>query len=253
MIVPVIDLQEGQVVRGRGGHRETYEPIPLTGRSLQEYAQDLLDRSQADALYVADLDAIRGRGTQQQALWQTLAEVLTVDLFVDVGLRTPEDVRQFPDQDRLIPILGTETMAGPATALAARDRGEACAVSLDLFQGRLLGPWQAWQPQGIHDDQDLATLAHAATTLCDASVLIVLDLASVGMNQGPLAEAHWPAIRQAMRYRQGELWLGGGIRDQADVDRLAHAGVDAVLSSSALLAGRLTPNVPSLQLRSRRK
>jgi len=238
LIVPVIDLKGGVVVRAIAGERDTYHPLATDGKSTFDLASDMIAKTGSDALYVADLDLVLGTG-DNRAIWEDLAERLGVDCFIDAGFRTPTDAENFPERPRLIPVLGTETMLGPETALAARELNGACAVSIDLRGGTLMGPWQAWHKFGVAHDRAVAEMTHAASTLSDAGIVILLDLAGVGMGKGPPAEVHLPAVRQAMRWRQGELWIGGGIRDRADVDRVAAAGADGVLVSSAIHAGRL--------------
>lgn len=238
LIVPVIDLKDGIVVRAVAGRRDAYQPLEMHGKSTVELAREMIATTGADAIYVADLDLVLGNGTNRRT-WEELADSLGVDCFVDAGLRTPDDVKNFPDHPRLIPVLGTETMVGPDAARAAKELDAACAVSIDMRGGTLMGPWEAWSTFGVTHDRAVAELTHAATTLSDAGIVILLDLAGVGMGKGPLAEVHLPAVRQAMRWRQGELWIGGGIRDRADVERLQAAGADGVLASSAIHAGKL--------------
>jgi len=239
LIVPVLDLKDGIVVRAVAGQRDAYRPLEVQGKSPRETAAEMIAKTGADAIYIADLDAILGSGGNRK-LWIEMAETLGVDCFVDAGLRTPDDVRNFPDHLRLLPVLGTETMIGPETALAAKESDSgSCAVSIDLRAGTLMGPWQAWHKFGVTHDRAIAEMTHAATTLSDAGIVILLDLAGVGMGQGPLAEMHLPAVRQAMRWRQGELWIGGGIRHRVDVERLEAAGANGVLVSSAVHAGTL--------------
>jgi phosphoribosylformimino-5-aminoimidazole carboxamide ribotide isomerase len=64
--------------------------------------------------------------------------------------------------------------------------------------------------------------------------IIVLDLARVGTGTGPDVELV-REIRRALP--RTELVAGGGIRDAADLERLADAGADAALVGSALHHG----------------
>jgi phosphoribosylformimino-5-aminoimidazole carboxamide ribotide isomerase len=68
--------------------------------------------------------------------------------------------------------------------------------------------------------------------------LIVLDLAFVGVNQGPGVERLCSSLRAA--HPQIELIAGGGVRGVDDLRRLADCGCDAALVASALHDGRLT-------------
>lgn len=69
---------------------------------------------------------------------------------------------------------------------------------------------------------------------CGFGTIIVLDLARVGMGTGPDL-AMLRELRRALP--RVELASGGGIRDAADLQRLADAGADAALVGSALHHG----------------
>ena len=64
--IPVLDLMGGQVVRARAGERESYRP--LTGSAVASSAvplavvESLLRLYPFRSIYMADLDAILGRG-----------------------------------------------------------------------------------------------------------------------------------------------------------------------------------------------
>jgi len=67
--------------------------------------------------------------------------------------------------------------------------------------------------------------------------MIVLDLAAVGMNQGPATEELCRRLRR--EYPDLELTTGGGVRGPDDLRRLKDCGVNVVLVASALHDGRL--------------
>jgi phosphoribosylformimino-5-aminoimidazole carboxamide ribotide isomerase len=99
--------------------------------------------------------------------------------------------------------------------------------SLDLRAGQPIAAHPALRALAPRAIAELAAGAGFAT-------IIVLDLARVGMGTGPdLAMLH--ELRRALPHV--ELVAGGGIRDAADLRRLADAGVDAALVGSALHHG----------------
>src|SRR5439155_15662109 len=112
-------------------------------------AKALLVATGADALYVADLDAITGADRSGRAV-SLLAEQCRCQLFADVGIRTRADFARVPRAKNVIPVLACETLMGPDAALAAGfDFLSDWAFSLDLFRGRLLGDWSAWAEFGV--------------------------------------------------------------------------------------------------------
>src|SRR5687768_9398875 len=87
-IVPVVDLQGGQVVRGIAGRRDEYRPwiSPLANSSdPRRVAAAFRDRFGLDTLYLADLDAIAG-GPPACALFEELGAAGHT-LWVDAGVR----------------------------------------------------------------------------------------------------------------------------------------------------------------------
>ena len=66
-LIPVIDLMQGQVVRAQCGQRALYRPIVSTLCASAEpaaVARALATHCAAQQLYVADLDALQGRGVR---------------------------------------------------------------------------------------------------------------------------------------------------------------------------------------------
>ena len=88
-IVPVIDLKGGQVVHARAGRRDSYRPIRsrLAGDSTPlTVVHGLRALHPFDRLYVADLDAIAGRGGHDAVLDALREAFPDLALWVDNGL-----------------------------------------------------------------------------------------------------------------------------------------------------------------------
>jgi phosphoribosylformimino-5-aminoimidazole carboxamide ribotide isomerase len=243
-IIPVLDVMNGQVVRAIAGRRDEYRPVEskLTASTDPvEVAKALLAATGADALYVADLDAITGADRAGRAV-TALAEQCGCRLFADVGVRRKADFARVPRLKNVVPVLGCETLAGPDAALAAGfDFLSDWAFSLDLFRGRLLGDWSAWGQFGVHSDADAWEMAAAAVMNCGAGMLILIDLANVGTGTGAGTEYWCRKIRATLP--EVQLIAGGGVRTWGDVERLGEAGASGVLTASALHDGTLV--VPS--------
>ncbi|QEL13578.1 HisA/HisF-related TIM barrel protein [Limnoglobus roseus] len=228
-IIPVLDILGGEVVRAVGGRRDEYRPVVsrITASTLPlQVATDLLAATRATELYVADLDAIRGQHDSLSPAVVEFLNAVTVPVWLDFGVRTSADVRLVPANAR--PIVGTETAWDSGVASAFRHHAAGCAVSIDLFDGSLLGRWKKW---GVQSPRDVLGVAAAAVAM-GVPTLIVLDLASVGTGEGPRTLETCRAIRE--RFPKVELLTGGGVRSRADIDRLGDVGVDGVLVASAL-------------------
>jgi phosphoribosylformimino-5-aminoimidazole carboxamide ribotide isomerase len=230
-ILPVLDLQNGHVVRAIAGQRHSYRPIRsllTTSSEPMQVAEAFRQQFGLDELYVADLDAIGG-AAPRFALFAALRDH-GFQLWVDAGVRSPIDAELLLQAGVERVILGLETVSGPAliAELCGRWGRDRFVFSLDLKAGKLMGDWGTDDPMAI------------AAAAIDAGVnrLIVLDLARVGTGTGigtaslmhKLLTAH-PGV---------EVAVGGGVSGVEDLLQVKRAGVSAVLIASALHDGRLT-------------
>ncbi len=226
----MIDLLGGRVVHAVGGRRHEYQPVVsrLTASGdPADLALVLVVSCSARGIYVADLDAILGTGSNSGVV-SGLAARLGLAIYCDVGLHGAADFDRVPAGADVVPVLGTETVAGPGVLAAAGRTLPRFAVSVDLSAGRLLGDWPGF---------DVVTLA-AAAGAAGAELVVLLDLASVGEGRGPAALKHCREVRSALGPTV-RLAVGGGVRDRDDLERLAEAGADAALVATALHAGVL--------------
>jgi phosphoribosylformimino-5-aminoimidazole carboxamide ribotide isomerase len=68
--------------------------------------------------------------------------------------------------------------------------------------------------------------------------LVVIDLARVGSSAGPPLKA---VAELATALPGVEIYAGGGVRDDADLQALESAGATGALVATALHEGRITP------------
>jgi phosphoribosylformimino-5-aminoimidazole carboxamide ribotide isomerase len=262
-ILPVLDLLDGQVVRGVAGRRSEYRPIvsQLTRSTAPlDVARVFREQFGLHELYLADLNAIAGK---------TPALPLFVDLLKD-GFRLWVDAGIGHDGKNLHalaalgvehPIAGLESLQSPLELKTYLERfGPGLVFSLDLKEGQPLGHVDQW------NFPDPWAIARQALKLGIENIL-VLDLAAVGVNQGSRTTDVCRRLRrelelgampsplppvtsspEATRRRHANpdqprpltIATGGGIRDKSDLALLQRAGVDIVLVASALHDGRLT-------------
>lgn len=230
-IVPVIDIRNGAVVRAIAGRRDDYLPLqsPLTtmarqspGQSVEPIAvaRGLMALYPFETLYVADLDAIEGRGDNREAIRAIGAHFPSLELWIDPGVRGHE-ASLWRDQKNLRLVLGSESLSSRAAldAFAAR---EDCVLSLDFRESRFLG------------DPEILDIAGSWP-----SRVIVMSLSRIGGQAGPDV----PRIKDIIaRAGTREVYGAGGVRAADDVSMLAGTGAAGVLVSSALHNGGLTPS-----------
>lgn len=236
-ILPVLDLMQGQIVRGIAGRREDYRPIvSKLVDSAEPLAVALALRAQFgfSECYLADLDAIRGAlpdlGTYQQL------QGAGFRLWIDAGVRTHKDrtLKMLIVANVAGIVVGLESIESPEDLgrTIARVGSERVVFSLDLNAGRPLGHTEAWRTD------DPFTIAARAIRQLGVRRLIVLDLARVGVGQGTGTEELCARLREA--FPEVRLIAGGGVGSIAEVRRLAASGIDQVLVASALHDGRIT-------------
>lgn len=224
-LIPVLDVMNGKVVRGKGGKRESYRPIetPLA-ESAEPVAvsRGLIGATGANVFYVADLDAIMG-GEAQVGVLRALAAALPETRFwVDAGFRTTGESKALTaavgaDAGRIVPVFGTETL-NAAEALAGMD---ATVLSLDFGA------------EGYRGAQALLDNAQ-----CWPSDVIVMSLAAVGGGSGP----DFACLEEITRRAGGRrVHAAGGVRGESDLDALKAMGVAGALVASAIHDGRIAP------------
>jgi phosphoribosylformimino-5-aminoimidazole carboxamide ribotide isomerase len=236
-IIPVLDIKAGQVVRGIAGRRAEYRPIvsQITSSTLPvDVAEAFRTHYRLTELYIADLDAIAGEPPALRIYEKLMARGFT--LWVDAGVREAAMATPLAEVGLAGVVLGLETVHGPEVieAVCAQLRLDRIIFSLDLKDGQpLAGP--GWL------GEDSWSIARRVIEL-GVERLIVLDLARVGISSGTGTETL--CRRLTASHPDVEITAGGGVRDQADIDRLEQCGVKSVLVASALHDGSLRLNPP---------
>lgn len=217
-IIPVVDLLQGQVVRAVRGQRANYQPIvsPLCGsHEPATVARILCAHCASPVLYVADLDAILGRGLQAQALRTLMAALPDTTLWLDAGFVDAADAAaaaQALDLGlRLVPVFGSESLR---SARALAELPPQAVLSLDRRDGVAMDPAGCWEQPALWPAQ-----------------VIVMTLERVGADAGPDLDT----LRAVAARKPGVQLIGaGGVRHPADVAAAQAAGAQAWLVASAL-------------------
>lgn len=209
----------GVAVRAHRGEREHYaplssrlypnsDPVAVADRFQSEYG--------TNTLYVADLDAIAGKGDNLLTV-RTIAKTFPeLELWVDAGIGDRASFTQFLRQNSVRPVIGTETLIDPDLPAAA----PAAILSLDYLGSRLLGmvdPIESLEPT----PRDL----------------ILMSLRRIGTGMGPDLDL---LAKLQSAFPMHRYYVAGGIRNVADLACLASAGAAGVLLASALHDGRVS-------------
>jgi phosphoribosylformimino-5-aminoimidazole carboxamide ribotide isomerase len=224
-VVPVLDLVGGLVVHARAGERDRYRP--LAGSKLVDSAEPvavveaLLALFPFRALYLADLDAIRGRGDHRRLVGELVRRFPDLVLWVDAGIASEGRLRDLAALPGVRPVLGSESQQD--SRLLAR------ALELAPEQVLLSLDWRGEEPL---DPADL----HTRPDLWPADV-VVMTLARVGTGSGPDFARLEEVRREAGPGRR--VWAAGGVRGLDDLLRLRERGIAGALVATALHDGRL--------------
>ena len=187
LIVPVLDLLGGVVVRAHGGRRDAYRPIVTPLAATSGPCEVLAGMSRLHGfttVYIADLDAILGRGNNMEAVGRLRKNFPHIAFWLDAGTRNPAL------GSSLEWVVGSESLGGdPPPDLST---APTAILSLD-FQGELfLGP-----------------PALASTPRLWPARVIVMTLGRVGMAEGP-DFARLAAVKAAAGSR--DIFAAGGVR-----------------------------------------
>ncbi len=223
ILIPVIDLKDGEVVHACLGKRDAYRPVRsrlCAGHAPVEVVGGFLRLHPFATVYIADLDSIERRGDNLTAIRAVRARFPRLDLWVDAGFGTAPAVLAWREGGLGRPVVGTESLAAPEHWTGIVEAGAADVVlSLDFGAGEFLGPREVLaEPQSWPRD------------------VVVMTLGRVGGAEGPDLDR----VR-AVRRRAGgrRVFAAGGVRDGRDVERLAEVGADGALLASALHDGRI--------------
>jgi phosphoribosylformimino-5-aminoimidazole carboxamide ribotide isomerase len=220
-VIPVVDLMGGLVVHARAGERDRYRPLesPLAASSEPaDVVRGLLALHPFRSLYIADLDAIQGRGDHIAAVRSLKAAFPEVAFWVDAAFCGECSCRRFLGGGIGRLVLGSESQSG-AHLLERLGGDPGLVLSLDFRGDARLGPAELFDRPELWPER-----------------LIVMTLAAVGGGGGP-DYARLGEVLAAAGDRK--VYAAGGVRGAADLERLAEIGCAGVLVASALHDGRI--------------
>lgn len=231
-VIPVIDILNGKVVHAVKGKRSEYKPLQsiLTDSTEPVAVARAFKNIGFTELYVADLDAIIDCSSSFAPLKQ-IAEETGLALIVDAGITNLERAQALLDNGVSRVIIGTETLQNKSFVAEAVKNlgGERVVVSLDLKGMKVL------VKLGFSGCVDPMCLLREFKEV-GVSRVIILDLSRVGSGEGVNVDF----LRKALGLGGMDIYVGGGIRDTADLVELADLGISGVLVATALHTGKIT-------------
>jgi phosphoribosylformimino-5-aminoimidazole carboxamide ribotide isomerase len=235
-LIPVIDLQNGQVVHAVRGERERYLPVQsrLCETALPAgVARAFRSRLGLGRLYIADLNAIQGNDhPDHRSIIASLAGQEGFEILLDAGVTSAGLAQAWLDRGVRQVVIGAETLPDweslwtfPSQIPAAR-----LAFSLDLREGKILSSCP--ELAGLSPLQALSSLGQAGWR-----TVILLDLARVGSGLGLDRELAAQAGAAAPEIR---LIAAGGVTGAEELAEMSRLGLAGVLAATALHNGAIT-------------
>ena len=220
-VIPVLDLMGSLAVTGKSGKREEYKPLEsifATSPNPVEIALSL-KRAGARRIYIADLDAITGQGSNIQII-QEINHLIPVML--DFGV---QDFKAFEFGLNIAwqVIVATETL---------RDIRELKKIFRVFPKSRIVVSVDTKNGQLYSKNLNM-TLEEFRDVLIqlDPGEIILLDLTRVGTQQGINREL-------IKKFEKFDVIPGGGIKLQ-DIKMLSSMGIRKILAGTALHQGKI--------------
>jgi phosphoribosylformimino-5-aminoimidazole carboxamide ribotide isomerase len=225
-IIPAIDLRNGKCVRLIQGdyHRQiTYHDDPV--RQAKEFSS-----AGAQWLHIIDLDGAKvGKPVNTDTI-SAIAALGQLKIEVGGGLRDEASIKQLLDMGAERVIIGTKAVSdfGWFGEMAERFSGK-IVLGLDARGSKVAT--HAWTKE---NSQHLLEFATEAAKLPLAAI-IYTDITKDGTMSGPNLE-RTKALAEVV---QVPVIASGGVREIADIKKLAKLGIEAVIIGRALYEGTL--------------
>ncbi|MFW5406858.1 1-(5-phosphoribosyl)-5-[(5-phosphoribosylamino)methylideneamino]imidazole-4-carboxamide isomerase [Pectobacterium carotovorum] len=232
MIIPALDLIDGQVVRlhqGDYGQQRQYGSDALP--RLQDYQQQ-----GADVLHLVDLTGAKDPSARQIPLLTTLLAGVSVPVQIGGGIRIEQDVEALLKAGASRVVIGSTAVKQPELVQQwfTRYGAEALVLALDVridANGTKFVAISGWQ-----ENSD-ATLEQVVEQYLPFGLKHVLctDISRDGTLSGSNVELYREI---SQRYPQIAFQASGGIGNLTDIANLRGSGVQGVIVGRALLEGK---------------
>jgi phosphoribosylformimino-5-aminoimidazole carboxamide ribotide isomerase len=226
-IIPAIDLRDGKCVRliqGRYNHQITYRDDPV------KQAQEFISAG-AKWLHIVDLDGAKAGKPVNTDTISAIAALGQLKIEVGGGLREEASIKQLLDMGIERVIIGTKAVSDFEwfSEMAKKFSGK-IALGLDARDDKVAT--DGWTKSSSESLLEFATRA----AKLPLAAIIYTDITKDGMMAGPNLE-RTKMLAEMVRV---PVIASGGIRETADIKKLAELGVEAVIIGRALYEGTLS-------------
>lgn len=226
ILLPAIDLLDGQCVRLRRGdfdtaHRVAADPLE-TARSFEQ--------SGAAWIHMVDLDGARTGSAQNQEIILRIARETSLLVEAGGGIRDMDTVAYYLQNGVSRVVLGSAALENPQLVKKAVEQyGSRVAVGIDAKNGMVSA--RGW----LSDSQtDYLSLAEKMD-LAGSGWIVFTDISKDGMMEGP----NLSQLSQLRKRVSCRLTASGGIRSLEDLKALDAANIEAAILGKALYTGAI--------------
>lgn len=227
IILPAIDIKDGQCVRLTKGDFATVEKVaedPLkTALSFQEAG--------AEWIHMVDLDGAKEGSLKNSPIFLEVAQKTGLKVELGGGIRTMESIDYYMDQGISRVIIGSAAISNPDLVRAAVVKyGDRVAVGIDARNGMVSGG--GWLADSDVNYIDLAKQMEAAGVRC----IIFTDISKDGTLSGPNLE-QLGRINEAVSC---DIIASGGIHTIRDIVALKEMELYGAICGKSIYKGTLS-------------
>ena len=226
LIIPAIDLKDGQVVRLYKGDFGT----------VHQVAQDPLETAQAFVqagarwIHMVDLDGARDGVRQNSELVRQVAEQSGLQVELGGGIRSMEDLEAVFELGVSRAVIGSAAVSHPELVREAVQRfGEKIAVGIDTQNGRV-------KTAGWVEDSGLDYLTFAKQVdAMSVKTIIFTDIDTDGALSGP----SYSRLEELQNAVSCQIIASGGVSCSEDLVRLHEMGLYGAIVGKAYYTGQV--------------
>jgi len=231
-IIPVIDILNSEAVHAIKGEREKYKPLKsvlVKSSNPIKIVKKIKRESLINEVYIADLDAILRREPNFSLLSKIL-EIPEIKVMLDPGIILANNIIEYSTYGLDSLILGLETINNLDVISDCLEiiGSRKTIVSIDMYRESIQTTVKELQNQSpIESIKTIEDLG--------AKKIILLDLYKVGQKIGGIP----PLYLKIREQFNGEIIVGGGIKDISDIDTYKQHDFSGVLVGTALHDGTI--------------
>ncbi len=222
IIIPVIDLLDGQVVHALKGERASYAPIQssLTNSSYPEAILNAyLDLYPFKTFYVADLNAIQKKGNNFAYINTLSLHFPDITFWLDAGIEDIIKQDSVYNHNFIQPVIGSENKPSVEILDRINYQHPDWILSLDKFDDEFIGVDDLFNSTQYWPKQ-----------------VIMMMLNKVGTSSGIDIQA---LNRKPELHQKHQLYFAGGLANKSDLIKLSDNGYAGALIATALHNRRL--------------